>query len=128
MKNAPESAFFILFCKNKLVLRYLFFFNFVAECEFQSFRARQNNLADTDILGRYFEHFVVVEELDCLFETELARSVETQRFVRARRTHIGDVFALANVDSYILVLGGHTHNHTFVNLRCLLYTSPSPRD
>ena len=78
---------------------------FTAVGKFQTLSPRQNDFADADILGCNFKHFVVVEELDCFFKAELARSVEAECFVGTCGAHVGDVFTLADVDADVLVLG-----------------------
>src|SRR5687767_9605642 len=49
---------------------------------------RQNALAQTDALWGDFDEFVVVDELDGLFEAQAARWDQPDRLVRARRAHV----------------------------------------
>src|ERR1700692_75917 len=74
----------------------------------------ENFLAQADGFGRDFDKFVVGDELDGLFEAQLAVRDEANGLVGARRAHVGLLFFFGDVDVHIGVARVFANDHAFV--------------
>src|SRR5262245_33612924 len=69
---------------------------------------RQSFLAEAQGLRRHLDELVVVEKFDGLFEAELARRDEANRFVSRGRAHVGLLLLARDVDVQVVRAGVFT--------------------
>jgi hypothetical protein len=80
----------------------------------------QDLLTDTKVCGSYLQQFVGIDEVQSLLQRQDFGRCQTQSFVSAGGTGVGQLLLLADIDLDVLTASGLTDDHTGV----YLFTGP----
>src|SRR5271163_3284340 len=75
----------------------------------------ENFLTDADQFQSDLDVFIVGDELDGFFQSHVARRDQSDGFVGGRRTHVGLLFFLGDVDVHVVFARIFADDHSFVD-------------
>ena len=75
----------------------------------------EDDLTESDGLGRYLDKLLIGDEFNSLLKRELNGCDESELFIGAGRTNSGKMLLLTNVYLNVIGLGVLTNDHTLIN-------------
>ena len=80
-----------------------------------TFQLAQVTFAQADGLWRDFNQFVIVDKLNCAFQSQFDRRGQADGFISTAGADVGQFFALQRVYHQVVITAVDTDNHAFVD-------------